>query len=158
MRTPAHSRFPTPPNRLLTTLYRRGFGRILGKLILLLTTTGRKSGRPHTVPLQYEEAAGAYYVGAAMGTQADWVRNILADPHVEIELKSSRFSAVGEVISEPTRIADFIELRLQRHPWIVGRILAMDGLSTHPNRQQLVDYATRIALVILRPQGTVVRR
>ena len=32
-------------------LYKLGFGRIYGRLVLLLTTTGRKSGKPHVTPL-----------------------------------------------------------------------------------------------------------
>ena len=40
-------------------------------LVLLLTTTGRRSGLPRTTPLQYEEADHAVYVASARGAQAD---------------------------------------------------------------------------------------
>lgn len=146
-------RFPTPPNRLLIRFYDRGLGRLLGHLILLLTTTGRKSGKRHTIPLQYEEMAGVYYVGSARGMQADWVRNILANPQVAVAVKARHFSAKAEVVTDTGRIADFLELRLCRHPRMVGRILAMEGLPAKPNRQQLAAYATRIALVVIRPEG-----
>ena len=90
------NRFPTPPNKRIIKFYRMGFGRVLGRMLLLLTTTGRKSGLPRTTPLQYEELDGAYYIGSARGTKADWFRNILADPHVEVEVKSKRFPAIAE--------------------------------------------------------------
>lgn len=143
----------SPPNRLFLRFYGRGLGRLLGKLILLLTTTGRKSGKRHTIPLQYEEVAGVYYVGAAMGMKADWVCNILANPQVEVAVKSRHFRAMAEVVTDSGRIADFLELRLRRHPLMVGRILAMAGLSAQPNRRQLEAYATQLALVIIRPEG-----
>ena len=39
-------------------LYSLGLGPIYGRLVLLLTTTGRKSGLPRVTPLQYEEVNG----------------------------------------------------------------------------------------------------
>ncbi|NMC17945.1 MAG: nitroreductase family deazaflavin-dependent oxidoreductase [Chloroflexi bacterium] len=41
--------------------------RLVGGMVLLLTTTGRRSGKPHTVGLQYEWIDGAYWEGAADG-------------------------------------------------------------------------------------------
>lgn len=69
-----------PPNRLILRLYTGGLAPLLGRFILLLTTTGRKSGFPHTTPLQFEVVNGAYYIGSARGKQADWFRNIRAKP------------------------------------------------------------------------------
>ena len=66
------------------TLYRLGLGPLIGRLVLLLTTTGRKSGLPRVTPLQYELIDGAYYVGAALGLKADWLRNLQADPRVRL--------------------------------------------------------------------------
>jgi deazaflavin-dependent oxidoreductase (nitroreductase family) len=44
----------------------------LSGLVLLLTTTGRKSGRPRQTRLQYEKEGGVIYVASARGQQADW--------------------------------------------------------------------------------------
>ena len=41
-------------------LYEIGLGRIIGKIILLLTTTGRKSGMKRVTPLQYEQIGADY--------------------------------------------------------------------------------------------------
>jgi hypothetical protein len=45
-------------------LYALGFGPLIGRIILLLTTMGRKSGLLRVTPLQYEEINGDYYLGA----------------------------------------------------------------------------------------------
>ncbi len=45
-------------------LYAIGLGRLIGRIILLLTTTGRKSGLKRVTPLQYEKIGADYYVGA----------------------------------------------------------------------------------------------
>jgi deazaflavin-dependent oxidoreductase (nitroreductase family) len=62
--------------------YALGLGPIIGRLVLLLTTRGRKTGLLRVTPLQYEQIEGKYYVGSAFGTRTDWYRNILADPGV----------------------------------------------------------------------------
>jgi hypothetical protein len=64
-----------PPNRIIVWFYRHGLGSPMGKMILLLTTNGRKTGLKRITPLQYEKMGAAYFVGSAQGTRADWVRN-----------------------------------------------------------------------------------
>ncbi|HUS79158.1 MAG TPA: nitroreductase/quinone reductase family protein [Patescibacteria group bacterium] len=41
----------------------------MGRMVLLLTTTGHKTGLPRVTHLQYEEVDGAYYVGSMRGTR-----------------------------------------------------------------------------------------
>jgi deazaflavin-dependent oxidoreductase (nitroreductase family) len=143
--------FRPPPSNVIKALYGSGFGPLLGRFILLLTTTGRKSGLPRVTPLQYEEIDGAFYVGSARGTKADWFRNILADPCVQVRVKSLRFEGMAEPVIDPCRIADFLELRLKRHPRMVGAILRSEGLPASPRRTELEAYAAHLAMVIIHP-------
>ena len=133
-------------------LYAIGLGPLVGRLILLLTTTGRKSGMKRVTPLQYERIGNSYYVGAARGMQADWVRNLRASPIVEVHVGSKHFSAWEEVVDNPCRFADFLEVLLERHPRMIGFIMEnAHGLPRHPTRQQLEELAKTEALVILHP-------
>jgi deazaflavin-dependent oxidoreductase (nitroreductase family) len=143
--------FRTPPSGLIIKLYNLGFAPLLGRLILLLTTTGRKSGLQRITPLQYEMVDGQIYVGSARGTKADWFRNILADPYVRVRVKSREFSGIAEPVTGYLRVADFLELRLRRHPRMMGMILKSEGLPTKPPRLQLEEYARDLAMVIIRP-------
>jgi deazaflavin-dependent oxidoreductase (nitroreductase family) len=131
-------------------LYAVGLGPIYGRLVLLLTTTGRKSGKPRVTPLQYEEIDGDIYIASARGTKSDWFRNIVANPKVKVRVKSRQFEGEGEPITDPSRIADFLEIRLQRHPKMVGAIMQREGVSKKPNRVELENYATNRAIVIVR--------
>ncbi len=131
--------------------YALGLGPIAGRLVLLLTTTGRRTGKRHVTPLQYEEEDGVIYLAAARGPKADWFRNIIANPNVEVQVKGRHFHGLAEPIIDPVRIAHFLELRLQLHPRMVGMMLRAEGLPTHPKRAHLEQYATRIALVAIRP-------
>lgn len=133
--------------------YALGLGPVLGGVILLLTTTGRKSGLPRVTPLQYELVGDVYYLGSARGQAADWFRNIQANPRVQVRVKSHRFTCLAQPVTDPCRIADFLELRLKRHPRMVSKILKASGLPDNPTRANLEAYATQITMVILDPQA-----
>lgn len=138
--------------RLHRLLYAVGLGPIVGKIILLLTTTGRKSGQKRITPLQYEEIVGKYYLGSARGTKSDWYRNIEAEGGVEVRVKNRCFRGVAETVTDPARIADFLETRLQRHPFMMGLLMQKaHGLPKRPSRQQLEELAESEAMVIIQP-------
>lgn len=133
-------------------LYAIGLGPVIGRIILLLTTTGRKSGKKRVTPLQYEKIGSDYYLGAARGLNADWVRNIQANPHVEVRVGARHFFGTAEVVNDPARFADFMEVRLERHPHMVGLIMEKaHGLPRRPSRDQLEEMAKTEAFVILHP-------
>jgi deazaflavin-dependent oxidoreductase (nitroreductase family) len=141
-----------PPNKKFVHLYRRFLHRPVGGQILLLTTRGRKSGRPHTVGLQYELIEGQYYVGAADGESADWYRNLLIKPEVEVQVGDRTFSATAEVCAQAERIVEFLEYRIKKHPLMIRLILRLDGIKGNLDRGSLQAYAEKIRLVILTPK------
>ena len=133
-------------------LYAIGLGRIIGRIILLLTTTGRKSGKKRVTPMQYEAIGCDYYVGSARGLNADWVRNIQANPLVEVRVGAKHFFGTAEVVNDPAKFADFMEVRLERHPRMIGLIMEKaHGLPRHPSREQLEEIAKTEVFVILHP-------
>ncbi len=133
-------------------LYAVGLGPIIGKIILLLTITGRKSGQKRITPLQYKEIDGKYFLGSARGTKSDWYRNIEADGRVDVRVKNRCFRGLAETVTDPARIADFLETRLQRHPFMMGLLMQKaHGLQKRPNREQLLELAGSEAMVIIQP-------
>lgn len=67
-----------------------------GSKILLLTTTGRNTGRTGTKPLIYAEAGGALVVVASKGGAPDhpgWYKNLAKEPDVEVQVKGAVFPA-----------------------------------------------------------------
>lgn len=134
-------------------LYAIGLGPLIGGFIVLLTTIGRKSGQKRVTPLQYEKIGGDYYLGAARGLKADWVRNIANHPQVELRVGAKRIHGTAEIVTDPSRFADFLEVRLERHPRMIGLILEKArGLPRRPSRQQLEELAKTEAFVVLRPK------
>lgn len=132
-------------------IYAIGLGPIYGRMVLLLTTTGRNSGLPRVTPLQYEEIDGDIIIGSARGINADWFKNIQADPHVKVQVRSRKFNGIGEPITDPGRIADFLEYRLRKNPRMIGFIMSREGVSKDPSREELEKHATRKAMVVIKP-------
>jgi deazaflavin-dependent oxidoreductase (nitroreductase family) len=96
-------------------VYRLTGGRVAGRVpggapICLLTTTGRRSGRPRTVPLlALPRDDGRLVVVAShggMSTQPAWYLNLLAEPRVTVETGSARRSMLARTatVEERTRL------------------------------------------------------
>lgn len=133
-------------------LYAIGLGPLIGRIILLLTTTGRRSGMKRVTPLQYEMIDSDYYLGAARGVKADWVRNIQSSPQVEVRVGAKCIAGTAEVVTDPSKFADFMEVRLERHPRMIGLIMQKaHGLPKRPSREQLEDLAKDEVFVIVHP-------
>ena len=102
--------------------------------------------------LQYELISGQYWVGAADGTRADWYRNILADPSVELQVGGRKFGATAEAVSDTQRIAAYLAYRLKKRPLMMRLILRMDGARGPITPDTLREYAANIRLVVITPQ------
>lgn len=140
--------------RIHRVLYAIGLGPLIGRIILLLTTRGRRSGKKRVTPLQYEKIGCDFYVGAARGLKADWVRNVRCDPRVEVRVGSEQFQGIAEVVVNPSEFADFMEVRLERHPRMIGLIMEKaHGLPRRPNRAQLDELGKSEVFVILHRTG-----
>ena len=67
-----------------------------GTTTLLLTTTGRKTGKERTTPLIYQPDGDAYLVVASKGGADEpplWYRNLEAEPEVKVQVKGDKFTA-----------------------------------------------------------------
>jgi deazaflavin-dependent oxidoreductase (nitroreductase family) len=67
-----------------------------GSSLLLLGTTGARSGQPRVNPLAYTRDGDRYVVIASKGgyaTNPDWYHNLVANPEVTVEVGDKRFAA-----------------------------------------------------------------
>jgi deazaflavin-dependent oxidoreductase (nitroreductase family) len=93
-------------------LYRVSGGRIGGSMggfnVLLLHTTGRKSGQAHTTPVGYFEHEGGYVIvasNAGKDQNPGWYYNLKNMPQVEIEIGSQHLQAKVQMIDSASRPA-----------------------------------------------------
>ena len=90
---------------------------LFGGFILLLTTTGRKSGRPRHTPLEYrrEKGTGHRIIMAGWGGNTDWRKNIEANPRVHVQAGWTKFDALAEKLTDD-EVADFLAEALRLNP------------------------------------------
>ncbi|MBY5161446.1 nitroreductase family deazaflavin-dependent oxidoreductase [Salsipaludibacter albus] len=77
-----------------------------GVYTLLLTTTGRSSGTPHTTPLIYVRDGDDFVVVASKGgapEHPDWYVNLQEDPRVEVQIADEVFTATAGTAGEEDR-------------------------------------------------------
>ena len=93
-RAPALQRFALGAMVRLYRLTNGAIGGSMGRLpVLLLTTTGRKSGRPHTIPITYFMDGETRFLVASNGgapRNPAWYLNLMAHPQVELQIKGER--------------------------------------------------------------------
>lgn len=90
-------------------LFRAGLGFLFGHRFVMLCHTGRKSGQTRRTILEVVvNDPDAVYVAAGWGAEAQWLKNVKANPDVVFYLGSRRFStrAVVVGVAEAARVMD----------------------------------------------------
>jgi deazaflavin-dependent oxidoreductase (nitroreductase family) len=94
-------------NQSVIERFRHNGGKVTGwTRLLLLTTTGAKSGQPRTTPLAYSTDGDRLVIVASKGgapTNPDWYHNLLANPIVAVEVGTDRFQARARVVEGQER-------------------------------------------------------
>ncbi len=115
--TPTQERIGTavikPMSRITVWLYRLTGGKIGGRWlggapVLLLTTIGRKSGRPRATPLLYLRDGEHVVIVASKGGMSHhplWYMNLEANPEVEIEIGPERTKMAARRATDPEKAA-----------------------------------------------------
>jgi deazaflavin-dependent oxidoreductase (nitroreductase family) len=91
--------FGAPP-LIYRLLYRLHAAELMRGRMVLLTTRGRRTGRPRTCALNYAIDDGTVYVMSGFG-RTDWIRNLEADPHVEVALGQDRWAGDARMVTDP---------------------------------------------------------
>ena len=125
-------------------------GTPIGGWMLLLRVRGRRSGLLRENPLSYLVADGSAWVMAGWAGRADWYRNLLADPHVEVVLPGRTRSCIAEeVLDRETRRR--IIPRLVRATGVPGYLTGIDPY--RGSAEQLLEATAWVPLIRLRPEG-----
>lgn len=111
---------PVPPvvfervvNPLMRRLLRSRLHGLVSDSLLLLTFTGRRSGREFSTPVGYEEHDGDLYVTSQ--TDRTWWRNLRGGAGVTVRLRGERREGRGEVIEDDGAVAEYVSGYLDRH-------------------------------------------
>jgi F420H(2)-dependent quinone reductase len=123
-------------------VYRISGGRIGGRMnggdVLLLTTTGRKTGKQRTHPLVYLSKESAYIViasAAGAPKHPAWFFNVRSNPQAVIQVKDKLINVTAEVADK--------EKRGELWAWVVSALPSFEQYQQNTKRE--------IPVVILHP-------
>ncbi len=68
--------------------------------VIHLTTIGRVTGRQHTIEIWFAAAGETIYLLSGGRDRSDWVRNLIADPRVEVAADGRTRPGWGRVIAD----------------------------------------------------------
>jgi len=107
--------------KLNVPLYRLSRGRVGGRVgkgpVLLLTTTGRKSGEPRTAPVLYLADDDRYVVintNAGNAKTPAWSLNLRANPDAEVEVRGKRAKVRARIAAGEER-ADLWRRQMEQY-------------------------------------------
>jgi len=75
-----------------------------------LTTTGRVSGLPRQIEIWFGLRKRTIFMLSGGGTRSNWVRNLLADPRVAVEIGGEGFRGRARIVADPAEEAAAREL------------------------------------------------
>jgi deazaflavin-dependent oxidoreductase (nitroreductase family) len=134
-------------------LYRIGLGGLM-PMQLLLTTVGRKSGRPRQAVvdvLRHDAATDTYYVVSAYGARSDWYRNLQANPAVRVQVRWRKFPARAATL--PKEEAEEVLLDHWRRHRLYSRVtLRLVGLKA-TSEEEVRAAAGQLRVVAIQPEA-----
>ncbi|MFC4117958.1 nitroreductase family deazaflavin-dependent oxidoreductase [Nonomuraea zeae] len=149
---------PAPPAglrrrlwRLPILLYRIGLGPLLGRRVMLLTHTGRVSGRPRRAVIEVVRHDEHGYVAASgFGPGADWYRNVMATPQVTLQIGGE----VRQAVATPLAAEEGAEIMARyapRHPAAARRLCKIMGFAVNGSVEDYREVGRHIPFVRFTP-------
>ena len=113
-------------NTLPRLILRSPLHGLMSKQILLLTYTGRKSGKHYTIPITYAQVGDTLL----LATDRPWWKNLQGSTQVQIWFKGKKYLASTEVVTDEATISELYHNILSEHPgqgWFLSIKLGPDG-------------------------------
>lgn len=139
--------------RLPIWFYRFGLGGLLGTRFLLLTHTGRKTGRERQTVLEvvrYDPATSTFMVAAGFGTGSDWYQNIRANPQVTVQCGRNRWQMTASFLS-PEQAGDELLDYARHHPLALKELVRFMGYHMDGSPASIRELGQELAMVAFRP-------
>ena len=144
------SETPTIPpfvNKTMQFILRSPLHGMVSKTILLITFTGRKSGKIYTTPVDYSQDGDQVFIF----THANWWKNLRSGAPVTLRLRGREFQGLAEPVAEDKQaVAAGLSAHLRKVPFdakFYGVTFDEQGI---PNPEQVAQAAQTAVMVRVR--------
>jgi deazaflavin-dependent oxidoreductase (nitroreductase family) len=153
---------PQPPRglsrilwRLPIILYRARLGWLLGNHFLLLTHTGRISGKARQAVIEiirYDETGEYYLIASGFGEKSDWFKNIQKTPKVMIQVGRRKTEAFAEQLPPIDAENEMLDYA-RRHPNAIKNLARILGYNLDGTDESYRALSRVVPIVALRPHN-----
>jgi deazaflavin-dependent oxidoreductase (nitroreductase family) len=136
-------------------MHKIGFGgweKLIGAEWMLITTRGRKSGKPRDAMvdvMDYDAASDTYFIEAAYGDRADWYKNMQANPVFEARVGRRKFKATATPLSNEGA-GELMVKFFRRKPAYTRSVMAMVGMKFE-SEEELRVLGSKLTLLAVKP-------
>ena len=131
-------------NPLVTAVLRSPFHWLLSFGLMLVTITGRRTGRRYTIPVGYQRHGDILTILVSEAPKKQWWRNFRDPAPVEVRVKGKSLSGIAELVA-PTGPES-----LRRLPWM-GKVFGVEYTKGAAlDDEQVATLAGNIAMVQIR--------
>ena len=130
------------------------------RCVMMLTSTGRKSGQPRTNGVSFMELDGHYISFSGWGVSSNWYRNVVAHPEVTLQVGRRRIRATAKPVLDPDR-REQLMLRMQicskdcGPPQYIRPIMRLTNTFNYEREIAMaVEHARELPVVEFVPHGT----
>jgi len=113
------SRFFTRLNGLIAWVLRSPFHALLDRQLMLVTVTGRKSGKRYTIPVGYQRDGDRIVVLVSRAATKIWWRNYRQEGAIEVHTGGTTRAGIAQVVAPGTdEFAAAFDSSFARMPWL----------------------------------------
>ena len=131
-------------NSFMTFILRSPLHGVMSGSTMVITVTGRKSGRPITTPVNYYQEGDTLWV--ISNRERTWWRNLKGGAPVKLHLRGQDVNGTGEVLLDEAEVAPQIG-EYVRHLPISARSLGVHMLNGQPDPADLSRLAQERVMV-----------
>jgi len=141
------------PWRIPIWFYRMRLGWLFGHRALMLTHTGRISGKLRQAVLEVIHFNNAiHYVASGFGEKSDWFRNIKENPEVTIHTAGNVIPAIAKILSKE-EASEVISYYIENHPNAIKNLAKLVGYKIGDSREEHLEFLRQIPVIAFNPKG-----
>ena len=117
----------SPANRLVSWLLRSQFHSLASKGLMLVSWSGRKTGRSFSIPVGYQREEDSVLVLISKPMEKAWWKNFRTPWPAELTIRRKVRTAMGEIVPPGSReFYEACERTLERLPWMGSQFGGID--------------------------------
>ncbi len=144
---PRNPRVIRTVNKVMRPLLRSPLHRLVSKNLMLLSFTGRKSGKQYTLPVSYVQDGNVLL----LGTETPWYKNLRGGVAVTAHVRGRNYQGTAEVIDDEAGMRQGYQTILTKYPGY-GRFVDVQLDPDGQPNPEAVRRARERGLVVIRVQ------